>query len=372
MSDAWGPIVRLSDALASDGSLIEGAVRDVQVAVTELGRLDPGDIGRHTRALLVAALRAIAGRRGPTGAELEFVQELAVTRAQQGIPIEDVLTAIHIAQRHIWHRARQQADDQGVTPEMLMDARELFDDWSEQVRARLIVAHRRTEIGQARSERDRQVQLVHRILAGGSAAALAAAEAGVDPARPVWVVRARPSDAVDAADLERRLRSGPADLFARVDEDLVGVVADRPTADVAAGVGLGGPLPVDEADVAAGWAEAALDAAGALGLGGVREVSDVAVVAALRSRPDLGRALVDRHLGDVGRDEDYLHDVAGTVTAYLERDRNVDATAAALYVHPNTVRHRLKRFHERTGLRLESPFDAVAAWWLVRTWDGGG
>jgi DNA-binding PucR family transcriptional regulator len=96
------------------------------------------------------------------------------------------------------------------------------------------------------------------------------------------------------------------------------------------------------------------------------------VVAALRSRPDLGRALVDRHLGDVGRDEDYLHDVAGTVTAYLERDRNVDATAAALYVHPNTVRHRLKRFHERTGLRLESPFDAVAAWWLVRTWDGGG
>lgn len=371
MAQTWDPIVRLSDALASDGNLIDGAVRDVQVAVTELGRLDPGDIGRHTRALLVAALRAIAARRGPTGAELDFVQELAVTRARQGIPIEDVLTAIHIAQRHIWHRARHQAADLGVTPEMLMDARELFDDWSEQVRARLIVAHRRTEIGQARSERDRQVQLVHRILAGGSAAALAAAEAGLDPSRPVWVVRVRPTDAVHAADLERRLRSGPSDLFAHVDEDLVGVVSERPTVDVDACVGLGGPLPVDEADVATGWAAEALDAASAFGFGGIREVTEVAVVAAVRSRPDLGRALVDHHLGDVGRDEDYLHEVVATVTAYLERDRNVDATAAALFVHPNTVRHRLKRFHERTGLRLESTFDAVAAWWLVRTWLGG-
>jgi DNA-binding PucR family transcriptional regulator len=36
-------------------------------------------------------------------------------------------------------------------------------------------------------------------------------------------------------------------------------------------------------------------------------------------------------------------------------------------VHPNTVRHRLRRFAAVTGCSLETPLGAVTAWWLART-----
>jgi DNA-binding PucR family transcriptional regulator len=39
-----------------------------------------------------------------------------------------------------------------------------------------------------------------------------------------------------------------------------------------------------------------------------------------------------------------------TLRAYLDSDLDVARTADALYVHPNTVRYRLRRISELTGL----------------------
>ncbi|MFD1086356.1 recombinase family protein, partial [Micromonospora andamanensis] len=52
--------------------------------------------------------------------------------------------AIHFAERAIWARARELARDRGVSAEQLLDVRDLYDDWAEAVRARLISAHRTT------------------------------------------------------------------------------------------------------------------------------------------------------------------------------------------------------------------------------------
>ena len=52
-----------------------------------------------------------------------------MTRAQQGVAIHDVLAAIHVAQRHIWHRAREPAPTHDAALPLLLDARELYDDW---------------------------------------------------------------------------------------------------------------------------------------------------------------------------------------------------------------------------------------------------
>ena len=43
-----------------------------------------------------------------------------------------------------------------------------------------------------------------------------------------------------------------------------------------------------------------------------------------------------------------------TLRAYLDSDLDVARTAAALYVHPNTVRYRLRRISEVTGLDTQS------------------
>jgi DNA-binding PucR family transcriptional regulator len=43
----------------------------------------------------------------------------------------------------------------------------------------------------------------------------------------------------------------------------------------------------------------------------------------------------------------------------------VDDTARALHVHPNTLRHRLRRFEETTGTTLRDPRHMVELWWAL-------
>lgn len=365
----WRPIVELIDAVTADPAVIDQAVRDVRVAVPDVGRLRPEDIARHTRSLLAAAVRAIADRRGPTTAELDFIEGLAVVRAQQQIPVGSVLTAVHVASRPVWRRSRELAAERGVPLELLIDARDLYDDWAEQVRARLIVAHRDAELDRARSLRDRRVELLRRALDGGPVAAVAVTEAGLDASRPVWVVHATPPDEAAAARLEVALRGEAADLFATLDGVLVGVVQrrpDPPQPGLGSPVGVVGPVSADELDVAALRARWTHDAAVLEGAQGVRSWDRSAAMVALASRPDLATALAtslgDRLAGE-GR---FAAALAATVVAYVEHDLRVDPTAASLYVHPNTVRHRLRRFTDLTGLPLTGVVDAATAWWLLR------
>jgi sugar diacid utilization regulator len=47
-----------------------------------------------------------------------------------------------------------------------------------------------------------------------------------------------------------------------------------------------------------------------------------------------------------------------TVSAYLDHGGSIEATARAMFVHPNTVRYRLKRAAEITGLSVSDPRQA--------------
>jgi DNA-binding PucR family transcriptional regulator len=48
-------------------------------------------------------------------------------------------------------------------------------------------------------------------------------------------------------------------------------------------------------------------------------------------------------------------EVLETVRAVLDSGGNLEATARTLFVHPNTVRYRLKRAAELTGLSATDP-----------------
>lgn len=97
-------------------------------------------------------------------------------------------------------------------------------------------------------------------------------------------------------------------------------------------------------------------------------VTEVALPVALREAADLGQLVRRRRLQGLDPDHPFAVDVATTVRTYLELDRVVDATAARLFVHPNTVRHRLKRFTQLTGMDLDATFAAIEAWWAVTEW----
>ncbi|GIE77174.1 hypothetical protein Aph02nite_31240 [Actinoplanes philippinensis] len=361
MNDGWAGMVDLIERVMGDEDLLPSVIAGVRATVREVAVLPPSDIAGHTRALLTAGTRALADRRGPTEAELSFVEELGVTRARQGVPIEAVLGAIHVAERAIWARAREVGRAEGVSAERLLDARELYDDWADAVRGRLISAHRATRALADPRPGGRDPAILRRLLQGGSAAALAVAEAGLPVADGLWVLVARPG--FD----ERALRDQPPVVCAIVDDLFVGVLSRAPSARDAT-AGLAGPAAPDKLAPMQRLALAALVTAEATGRTGVVHIADVAWQAALTVRADLAAALLDRHRQAWTSLGPNAGPVAHAVLAWLESDRDVTVAGGRLFVHPNTVRNRVRRFAEVTGIDPAGTFGAVNAWWLCRTW----
>lgn len=379
MTPEWPRFVDLVEQVMAADDLLPHVVAGVRAVIAEVAVLPASDMAGHTRALLTAAARALAERRGPTEAELAFVEQLAVTRARQGIPIEVVMAAIRVSERTIWTRARELAEADGLPDRLLLDARELYDDWADAVRARLIRAHRDAPSPHDGAW-DRRAETLRRLLEGGSAAALAAAEAGFAPGAGLWVLVGRSGDAA-TEDAVRRLvdaTRGPS-LTAQIGDTLVAVSARRPplpgrlplrapASTPAPVVGVAGPAPAEEVTSAHRQAVSTVPAAEASGRTGPVHVTEVASVVALLSRGDLAATVAAAHaaayeaLGPAGAP------VARTVRTWLELDRDTGAAAKALFVHDNTVRNRVQRFAEATGIDPLSTFGGVDAWWLCRSW----
>lgn len=76
------------------------------------------------------------------------------------------------------------------------------------------------------------------------------------------------------------------------------------------------------------------------------------IVAHLAANPELIDARV-RHLAE--RDAAGGSDLLGTLRAYLDRFGDVRCAAADLHIHPNTLRYRIRRIGELSGLDLDDP-----------------
>ncbi|MGH9294672.1 MAG: helix-turn-helix domain-containing protein, partial [Acidimicrobiales bacterium] len=61
------------------------------------------------------------------------------------------------------------------------------------------------------------------------------------------------------------------------------------------------------------------------------------------------------------RDEQKGTDYLGTLRAYLDSFGDIGAAAKAINVHPNTLRYRLRRLAEVSGLDLLDPDDRLVA-----------
>jgi sugar diacid utilization regulator len=82
------------------------------------------------------------------------------------------------------------------------------------------------------------------------------------------------------------------------------------------------------------------------------------VVDVLAARPELrhpGVAALVEHDGRRGGE------LVGSLLAYLDALGDVRAAAARLHVHPNTLRHRLRRAVSVSGVALDDPTERLSA-----------
>lgn len=296
------------------------------------------------------------------------------TRAQQGISGDEMLRAWRIGLEVTREEAHVLADRLGIGKDVLLEFVEATLRWGDVGMVATASAHREAEFELARHEQHHRTNLVRGILFGTLAPATIRVEAasyGLDVSAQYRALRARPDDELTVRALERQL--GVADgagprrgLAALLDGDLVGFVVDPPRGSISARVGIGPPAALHDLGNSFRLATRALEGAAATDLTGPVEISQLGLWPAVIADRDVGDELLRRIVEPVLAHGRTGEAVLETVVRYLANDLRLEVTAEEMFLHVNTVRYRLRRFEELSGMSLRQVDDLVQVWWAIQ------
>lgn len=338
-------------------------------------------------------LNGISDGEPPTDGELASIRASAALRAEERIPLADVLSAYHIGARVVWQTLVETArpDD---SADLLAAGTYAFNYLQAVVGA---IAGAFVEVQQTAFGEERQArQALYAALLENEAAADLAERAGVPLARSYAVLaldvalpESDESDAGSAVAARRRIRWTQAELDAYAHTPVLGTFDGRrgiallpapaECADSlvdAIAARLGAPVfaalsdivePVRLSAAVQETVEVA-DLARALGLPHRLYRLDDLLLEHQLARPGPARARLAGRL-DKLTDHPYLLE---TLRAHVKHGADRQQTAADLHVHPNTLDYRLRRAAQLTGLDPTRPADAriIAAALLIRQLDG--
>jgi hypothetical protein len=367
-SDSAALVARLEAEL--DG-LADVIVERIRADIPDFRRLPADGLRRAVVGNLRRVLAALAELRAPTEGELESSANVARERAEQGLGVGAVLQAHRVTVNVVWTRFGELAREHGTDVAGVLAFSETLWRWADALMDVVAGAHREVELQLARDEQQRRDAFVLAVLNGSLEPAELrrdSAAFGLDPERLYVPFRARAGAGESPHRRSRRLAlalAGEEGAVAALDGDLVGIAAQPPVPLAGVVTGIGPPARLTAVASAFALACRALQTATAFGQEGVFALSDLSI------RPAI---LLDEELGDAFRAR-YLEPLAGlgrlgaeletTLRAWFENGMRIDDTAKALFVHPNTLRHRMRRFEEATGADLRRPADLIELWWAL-------
>lgn len=356
----------------------------------EAVRTDVTAIIRRNFEVFVDSLRT---EHGPDETDLAPVRESAQRRAEELVPLADVLLAYHLGCEHWWTEISAMAGD-GDTADLSRAGVRLQTHLRAATSA-VLAGYGSVRAAPGQDDSVRRALFV--ALTSGADAVGAAERAGVRLARLYWVVTLHldphpdeQSADVDVVVAERR-------KVRRMQRALDGVGRDDALSLVTSSGG-GALIPIFEAEPGVtDWAESFQYATLKRNLTNLERTIGAGVLSAVTvAEPDgVGGAYAQMQevlrvarcfghtagvvrLGDVALEYQLTRPSAATpllagllapldgrsalhqtLECYLDAACDRNATAAALHVHPNTVAYRLRKTAELTGLDATSPADAA-------------
>ncbi|WP_157984816.1 PucR family transcriptional regulator [Lentzea terrae] len=314
-------------------------------------------------------LRALREQRPPAPEELADQIATAVRRAQQGVPLEVVLSTYHVAAYVGWLSMAGVAEQDEVG-DLLATVPALLQFLSAAVPA--VAASYLAEQQALHAERREAARALVAALLTGREAEPLAERIGLELSSHHVVVAVR----VEAAHgtLARRMRAElPKQALSALDQDggtvllptspdalesELGAAADLiRKLHTAAGVSLVGGIAAAESreDIPTAARQAADIAELVQRLGrppGPYVLDDVLLEYQL-CRPGPGRKRLARVMDRLAEHPDLLH----TLRVFLNSDHNRHRTAESLHLHRNTLNYRLRRVTELTGYNPADPAD---------------
>jgi hypothetical protein len=346
-------------------ALVDGIVARIRDELPDFRRLPASTLAQAVRGNVARALAALAELRPPTPAELEGAAAVGRERAEQGLSVDGVLHAYRISISAVWTRFGELARERGVDVTSVLAFSETLWLWGDAVMEVVGAAHREVELELAREEQQLRDAFVLAVLLGTIDAAELSRESagfGLDPEREYVAFRAR---ALPGAQARRVVPDGDDRLVTALDHDLVGLAVARPWAVPGTVVGVGPPGRLAGLPVAFALAGCALQTALAFGQEGVFSLADLGIRPAVLADEALGEVLCARHLEPLASLGRFGGELEATLRAFVDHDLHVEDTARALHVHPNTLRHRLRRYEQATGASLRRQADLVELWWAL-------
>lgn len=339
-------------ALLGDGTTDPLVLEDTVQAARErsplVAALPEDEVRRHVRAIIDAAIAALAGG-GPEETDLQAAEDLGADRARQGVPVAALLDGFQAGRSLIVRTLVDRGRSAGLPADDLLEGVTQVDAIATALEHRMVHAHRIAELDMARTARDTQIQRLRQLLHGE-----------ISETRPHYVLVTDVSDPAEA----QRLEADLGGLAGLVDGRLAALLARPPVLPGRRGVLSPLTRPADIPGVYE-LCRRALQT----GEPGFRKLTDLALVTALSAEPDLGELLAEGLLAGLNRKDAFNRELAETVLLYLDHGGRIDPTAAALHVHPNTVKYRLRRFQQVTGGTVDRLGVEAGAhwWWALRT-----
>ncbi|TDB96305.1 helix-turn-helix domain-containing protein [Actinomadura sp. 7K534] len=367
--------LRLLIEHSDDPAVLEETVRAARSKSELVAALPAEETRRHTRALVrgvAAALRS----GGPGEDVLAAAERLGSDRARQGVPVAAFLDGFQAGRAHLVRTLIAEGRRLGVPDAVLLDGVTRIDEITTALVHRMVHAHRVAELEMARTVREGRVQMLRQLLHGEAVPVLAP----LDPSGAYHCVVSDVSDPAVAARLESRLAAAGTALCGLVDGRLAALVARLPDPGTIAGRPAGPLLvaapPAPPAGIAPMYAlgRRALHAGAAAGMTGLRGLTELALLTAMEAEPELGGLLAAELPAGLDPDDPFHVELAETGLAYLDHGGRIEPTAAALHVHGNTVKYRIRRLQELTGRPLLDPSSGAAVsraanwWWALHHW----
>ncbi|CAN5471286.1 helix-turn-helix domain-containing protein [soil metagenome] len=312
-------------------------------------------------------------------------RETGRRRAEQGLPLDDVLRSYRIGGRLIWDDLVEEGDS-------VLDALEVREIgtrlWEvvDATSAQVATAYHHQELTLVRADEQQRAELWEGVLGGR------AREPGF--AREAALLLDLPADAELVVVVATELRLSVAEqalslhatAWVRRTADVVGLVAlrddsareplallDKLAQDVQSALGVSSVM-TGISGAEQGYVQASLALRAQGGLVGLARFDDRLPEALLLGSPDVAARLVHSWLGSVlALPPGESRDLTETLRAWVASGGSPTRTAAMVHCHRNTVTNRLRRYTELTGHRLSDdavPIDldlALRAWKLRLT-----
>ncbi|MFJ9606378.1 helix-turn-helix domain-containing protein [Kitasatospora sp. NPDC101176] len=357
---------RVLAALSLEDIAADAAVTVVREVPAYHGH-DTGQVRTELLAVLEPVMAFLREERDATAAEQAQFAAFGALRAEQGVGLEPLLEAFRLTTRRAFDALYEQIR-RADAPQVGLDLARDFWAGCDRLSAAVVQGHRERELEKAQAAQEHRTLLLRQLLTGDLPTeylATAATALGLDLRTEYHVCHARPGKGRTIAAVERALRPHTAALLAEPGTDRVIGLTTRPLpARMTLPVGLGSARPLAQLRESLAEAERSDELAVAFDLHRCVRTGELPLHLAVLALPSVGEQLVERCFGHTTGERRTT--LVRTVDAYLATDANADQAAAALFVHPNTLRYRIRGLTAATGLDPAHTEDALTLWWAVR------